>query len=52
MDGWMGGRVNELFNAPVTSQHSLKPFHNDLGVEELFMERQEPNLQTLLLASQ
>lgn len=36
---------------PSQAKLSLKAFHNDLGTEQLFMERQEPNLQTLLLAS-
>ena len=51
LDGWMDERMN--YSMPLSQTNVLlKLFHNDLGVEELFMERQEPNLQTLLLASQ
>lgn len=36
----MGGRRGEwVIECPLTSQHSLQPFHDDSGAEELFVEK-------------
>lgn len=49
LDGWISERVIQQSRHKPTF---IKACAYDLDTEELFMERQEPNLQALLLASQ